>query len=67
MEPNVTIITVDIRLYEPKELEEGECLFHSQLWVKATPLHFIVDNINQKNMILVEVITRLNLLVILHP
>jgi hypothetical protein len=25
-------------------LLEGERLFHSQMWVKGTPLHFIVDS-----------------------
>jgi hypothetical protein len=38
---------VVIATIEPEELadpEEGECLFHSQMWVKGTPLLFIVDN-----------------------
>jgi hypothetical protein len=46
---------------EPEELEEGEHLFHSQMWVKGTPLHFIVDNGSQKNLISVEVVKRLKL------
>jgi hypothetical protein len=31
--------------------EEGECLFHSQIWVKGTTPHFIVNNGSQKNLI----------------
>jgi hypothetical protein len=36
--------------------EEGERLFHSQMWVKGTLLHFIVDSGSQKNLISSEVI-----------
>jgi hypothetical protein len=32
------------KLTEPTDPEEGEHLFHSQMWVKGTPLHFIVDS-----------------------
>jgi hypothetical protein len=42
-EPNATIDTTKLQPGEPNEPEEGECLFHSQMWVKGTPLHFIVD------------------------
>jgi hypothetical protein len=52
---------------EPDEPEEGECLFHSQMWVKGTPLHFIVDSGSQKNLISVEVIKWLALPTMLHP
>jgi hypothetical protein len=45
-----------IQLEEPTDPEEGEYLFHSQMWVKGTPLHFIVDNQSQKNLISAEVI-----------
>ena len=41
-EPNATVATAQIQPVEPEDLEEGECLFHSQTWVKGTPLHFIV-------------------------
>jgi hypothetical protein len=50
-------------LEELEEPEEGECLFHSQMWVKGTPLHFIVDRQQIKELDLnrghqeVEVIT----------
>jgi hypothetical protein len=52
---------------ELEEPEEGECLFHSQMWVKGTPLHFIVDSGSQKNLISVEVVKRLNLTMTPHP
>jgi hypothetical protein len=44
VEPSATIATTKLQPGEPDELEEGECLFHSQMWVKGTPLHFIVDS-----------------------
>jgi hypothetical protein len=48
-EPTTTVTTTTI---QPKEdPEEGERHFHSQMWVKGTPLHFIVDNESQKNII----------------
>jgi hypothetical protein len=37
-------MTTMIQPEEPVAPEEGECLFHSQMWVKGTPLLFIVDN-----------------------
>jgi hypothetical protein len=38
------IVTVATATIQPEEdPEEGERLFHSQMWVKGTPLHFIVD------------------------
>jgi hypothetical protein len=52
---------------EPNEPEEGECLFHSQMWVKGTPLHFIVDSGIQKNLILAEVIKWMALLTMSDP
>jgi hypothetical protein len=45
-DPTATIATTTIQLEELVDPEEGECLFHSQMWVKGTPLHFIVDNDN---------------------
>jgi hypothetical protein len=45
-----------IQLEEPTAPEEGEHLFHSEMWVKGTPLHSIIDSGSQKNLILVEVI-----------
>jgi hypothetical protein len=40
---------------------------HSQMWVKGTPLHFIVDNDRQKNLISIGVIKRLNLTMMPNP
>jgi hypothetical protein len=31
VEPSATVTTTKFRLSEPKETEEGECLFHSQM------------------------------------
>jgi hypothetical protein len=42
--PNATVATTKLQHGEPDEPEEGECLFHSQMWVKGTPLHFIIDS-----------------------
>jgi hypothetical protein len=36
-------MTATIQPEEPTDPEEGEHLFHSQMWVKGTPLHFIID------------------------
>jgi hypothetical protein len=66
-EPSVTITTTKFHPEEPEDPEEGEHLFHSQMWVKGTPLHFIVDNGSQKNLISTEVIKRLNLTMTPHP
>jgi hypothetical protein len=61
-----TISTTNIWPDEPNEPKEGEHLFHSHMWVKGTPLHFIVDSVNQKNLISVEVVKRLALLTTPH-
>jgi hypothetical protein len=42
-EPSATISTTKLQLGKLGELEEGEHLFHSQMWVKGILLHFIVD------------------------
>ena len=47
--------TTKIQKNEPKDPEEGECLFHSQMWVKDSPLQFIVESGSQKNLISTEV------------
>jgi hypothetical protein len=41
--PTAIVMTTTIQPKEPADPEEGECLFHSNMWVKATPLHFIFD------------------------
>jgi hypothetical protein len=43
-DPTSIFMTTKIQPKEPVYPEEGEHLFHSQMWVKGTPLHFIVDN-----------------------
>jgi hypothetical protein len=64
VEPSATITTTKVW---PSEPEEGECIFHSQMWVKGAPLHFIVDSKSQKNLISVEVVKRLNMSMTPHP
>jgi hypothetical protein len=44
MEPSATVSTTKLHHGEPDEAEEGECLFHSQMWVKCTPLHVTIDS-----------------------
>jgi hypothetical protein len=60
-EPSASVATTNLQPGEPDEPEEGECLFHSHMWVKGTPLHFIVDSGSQKNLISLEVIKQLAL------
>jgi hypothetical protein len=42
--PIAIVATATIQPEEPTYPEEGDRLFHSQMWVKGTPLHFIVDS-----------------------
>ena len=65
--PSTTISTTKLQPGELDEQEEGEHLFHSQMWVKGTPLHFIVDSGSQKNLILAEVVKQLALPTTPHP
>jgi hypothetical protein len=44
VDPTAIFATTTIQPEEPTDLEEGECLFHSQMWLKGTPLLFIVDS-----------------------
>jgi hypothetical protein len=64
VEPSATVVTTKLH---PGEPEEGECLFHSQMWVKGTPLHLIVDSGIHKNLILAKVFKRLALPTMPHP
>ena len=50
-EPSVTIATTKIQPEDPEETEEGEHLFHSQMWVNGVPLHFIVHNRSENKII----------------
>jgi hypothetical protein len=66
-EPSATIATTKLQHGEPDEPKEGEHLFHSQMWVKGTPLHFIVDSGSQNNLISAKVVKRLALPTMSHP
>jgi hypothetical protein len=66
-EPSSMFVTTKVRLSKPEEPKEGERLFHSQMWVKGAPIHFIVDSGSQKNLILAEISKRLNLPITPHP
>ena len=66
-EPTTTVVTATIQPEEPANPEEGEHLFHSQMWVKGTPLNFIIYSRIQKNLISAEVIKQLGLLTTPHP
>jgi hypothetical protein len=66
-DPTTIVATTTIQPEEPTDPEEGESLFHSQMWVKGTPLHFIVDSGSQKNLISAEVVKQLGLLTTPHP
>jgi hypothetical protein len=66
-EPNATVATPKIQKKEPEDPEEAERLFHFQIWVKGSPLQFIVDIRSQKNLISVEVVKRLGLSTTAHP
>jgi hypothetical protein len=60
-------VTATIQPEEPEDPEEGEHLFHSHMWVKGTPMHFIVDSGSQKNLISTEVIKQLDFSTTPHP
>jgi len=51
VEPSAIVDTTKIQEIELEDPEEGKCLFHSQMWVKGSPLLFIIDNGIQKNLI----------------
>jgi len=50
--PNATISITNVEQSDPEDSKEGECLFHSQMWVKGALFHFITDGRRQKNLIL---------------
>ena len=60
-EPIATVATTKLQKAELEDPEEGERLFHSQMWVKGSPVQFIVDSGIQNNRISVEVIKRLKM------
>ena len=63
-DPSAIISTTKIQREDP---EEGERLFQSQMWVKGSPLQFLVDSGSQKNLISAEVVKQLGLWNIEHP
>jgi hypothetical protein len=66
-DPTAIDTTTTIQPEESVDTEEGEHLFHSQIWVKGTPLHFIVDNDSHKNLISAKAIKQLGLSTTPHP
>jgi hypothetical protein len=66
-DPTTIVTTTTIQPEEPTDPEEGEHLFHSQMWVKGTLLHFTVHRGSQKNLISTDVIKQLGLSTIPHP
>jgi hypothetical protein len=54
--PATIVATATIQLEEPTDHAKGDRLFHSQMWVKGTLLHFIVDIRSQKNLISEKVV-----------
>jgi hypothetical protein len=55
-DPTVIVMTTTIQPEKSTDPEEGERLFHLQMWVKGTLLHFLVDSRSQKNLISTDVI-----------
>ena len=66
-EPNATVATTKIQKEEPEDSEEEERLFHYQMWVKGSQLHFIVNSGSQNNLISAEVVKWLGLPTTTHP
>ena len=66
-ERNATVAIAKIQKEEPEDPEEAERLFHSQMWVKGSPLWFIVENGSQNNLISADVMKQLGLPTIAHP
>jgi len=55
-EPSANVATAKIPKDEPEDPNEGECIFHSQMWVKGSLVQFIVDSGSKKNLISAEVV-----------
>eukprot|EP00253_Pinus_taeda_P011020 PITA_11020 len=64
---NATVATAKIQKNEPENPEEEERLFHSQMWLRGSPLQFIVNSGSQKNLISEEVVKQLGLPTTTHP
>ena len=67
LEPNATVSTTNIQKEEPEYSEDEERLFHSQMWIKGSPLQFIVKSGSQKNLISAEVVKQLGFPTTTHP
>jgi hypothetical protein len=68
VEPSASITTTTkVHRDELDEPKEGEHLFHSQMWVKGTSLHFIIDSSRKNNLISAEVFKWLALPTTPHP
>jgi len=65
--PNTTVATTKIPKEEHDDPEEEEHLFHSQMWVKGSPLQFIIESGSQNNLISTEVVKQFGLLTTAHP
>jgi hypothetical protein len=64
--PTVIVMNTIIEPEEPTNTEQGEHLFHSHMYLKGTPLHFLVHRGSQKNLISTEVVKRLGFLTTPH-
>jgi hypothetical protein len=67
MELGATVSTTKLQPGEPNKPEEGECLFHSHMWVKGNLLHFIIDSGIHNKLISAEVIKKMGLPTTSHP
>jgi hypothetical protein len=52
VEPSATVATTKVWPSEPEEPEEGEHLFHSQMWVKGALLHHDVYESRPRSVII---------------
>ena len=50
-DPNTTISTTKIQMEKLEDPEKGQHHFHSQMWVKGSPLQFIFESGSEKNLI----------------
>ena len=66
-DPSANFPTTKLQREHLEDPKEGEHLFHSQMWLKGSPLQFLVDSGSQKNRISLEVMKRLGLPTIAHP
>jgi len=65
-EPTTNISTTKIHKDDPKDEEEWESLCHSYMWMKGSPLQFIVNSGSQNKLISAEIVKRLGLPTIAH-